>query len=200
MVGSHAFQSEKLVAYELGYRIKPAAALSVDATVFHHDYDDLRSQDLPPTGFPLIVSNSLQGTSRGVELSANLQPIDRWRTHVSYTRLETKVTRQLGSRDVTGGTGEANDPDHIFGLRTAVDLGSRLELDGWLRTIAQLPNPRVPGYTELNLRVGWKLTPRIELSLVGQDLLHNRHPEAGPDSAIRVEFERAIRGGLTLRY
>jgi iron complex outermembrane receptor protein len=200
IVGTHDFESEKLVAYEAGYRVQPVPLFSVDATVFRHRYTDLRSQDLPPTGLPLVVGNSLAGSARGLELGANFQPLDRWRTHVSYTRLSTDVRRAPGSRDVTGGVGEANDPAYTFGIRTAIDLAANVDVDAWLRSIAELPNPRVPAYTELNLRVAWRLSRGVELSLSGQDLLHARHPEAGPPTSGRIEFERAVRAGLAVRY
>ena len=47
----------------------------------------------------------------------------------------------------------------------------------------------VPAYTELDLRLGWHPTPAWELSLVGQNLLHDRHAEFGA-AASRREIER----------
>ena len=70
--------------------------------------------------------------------------------------------------------------------------------DAWLRAISALPNPRVPTYAELNLRLGWQPTPGLELALVGQDLLHDSHPEFGPLPR-REEFERSVRAVLTIR-
>ena len=76
MRGTHEFQAEKLTAVEAGYRVQPSSLVSVDATVFRHAYDDLRSQDAPVTGvIPLTIGNTLRGTSYGVELGLNLQPI-----------------------------------------------------------------------------------------------------------------------------
>jgi len=68
-----------------------------------------------------------------------------------------------------------------------------------VRAISALPNPVVPSYAELNLRAGWWATPRAEIWLAGQDLLHDHHPEFGPALPTRVEFERSIRIGITLR-
>src|SRR5688572_4561891 len=122
--GSDDFISESLVASELGYRIQPTRVFSLDATTFRHRFTDLRSQDLLPTGLPLVVGNSLEGESHGLELAANVQLRNWWRTHVAYAWLDTEIRRMPGSRDVGGGTTEANDPHHMFGMRMAFDLRS----------------------------------------------------------------------------
>ena len=47
------FESEELIAYELGYRVKPANNLSFDLAVYYNDYDNIRSvEPQSPTGFP----------------------------------------------------------------------------------------------------------------------------------------------------
>jgi iron complex outermembrane receptor protein len=35
----------------------------------------------------------------------------------------------------------------------------------------------VPAYTELNGRLGWRVTDRIEVAIVGRNLLHAYHQE-----------------------
>jgi iron complex outermembrane receptor protein len=199
--GTHEFRAEKLTATEVGYRIQPAVRVSFEATGFWHDYRDLRSQDAPAAGvIPLTIGNTLEGTSRGLELAVNVQPFAWWQTHAGYTWLATDVRRAPGSRDTSGGTAEANDPDYLFGLRSSVDLPHRVEVDAVFRAVGALSTPAVPGYSELTLRAGWHVTPQVELSVTGEDLLHGRHPEAGPPTPARVEFERSVRGGLTLRF
>ena len=74
-----------------------------------------------------------------------------------------------------------------------------IQANAWLRHVAQLPNPAVPSYTELNARIGWLVNPRIELGIVGQDLLRAQHPEFGTSVPRRIEFQRSIRASLTLR-
>jgi iron complex outermembrane receptor protein len=199
VAGSDDFRAESLVAGEIGYRAQPSALFSFDASVFVHHIDELRSQDLPLTGPPVIVGNSLEGTVRGVELGVNLQPVEWWRTHVGYTKLDTTIRKAAGSRDVGGGATEANDPDQFVALRTTIDLPHRIEFDAMFRAVAALPNPAVPAYSELNVRAGWWVTTRTEVWVAGQDLLHDRHPEFGPNTPGRVEFERSIRVGLTVR-
>src|SRR4029450_13247147 len=52
--GGDQYESETLIATELGYRAQALDTLSFDAAVFRNSYDRLRSQELPPTGFPLV--------------------------------------------------------------------------------------------------------------------------------------------------
>jgi iron complex outermembrane receptor protein len=200
VVGNPDFLPESVIATELGYRAQLSLAMSIDVTVFHHDIDDLRSQDAPVGGgLPLMLANTLEGETRGMELAAKVQPFARWRTHVGYTWMDTDIRRSPGSRDVSGGASEANDPHHLFLLRTSVDLARTVELDAMFRSSGALPNPSFPGYSELNLRLGWQATRHVELSVSGQDLLHDQHPEL-PPSASGTEVERAVRFGVALRY
>jgi len=128
-----------------------------------------------------------------------VQPAEWWRTHLGYTWLHTDIRRTAESRDVGGGATEADDPNHLFGLRSSFDLPHRVELDAMLRAVSALPNPVVPAYAELDLRAGWWASPHVEVWLTGQDLLHDRHPEFGPALPTRVQFQRSIRIGMTVR-
>jgi iron complex outermembrane receptor protein len=72
---------------------------------------------------------------------------------------------------------EANDPAHQFRIRSYVDLGRKTELDATVRFTSALPSPAVERYAELMLRLGWQARPGLDLSLIGQNLLHDRHEE-----------------------
>jgi iron complex outermembrane receptor protein len=198
--GGPAYEGEDLLAGEMGYRAQPTAIVALDATLFVHRYDDLRSQELPPSGPPIMVANTLQGRSWGVEMSATLQPFPTWRLHGHYTRLDVSVTRAPGSRDIGGGTTEGNDPPYHFGLRSSLDLPGRVEFDAHFRRVGALPNPAVPAYGEMNLRLGWQANDGVELAVTGQDLLHAQHPEFGGLTPRRVEFERSVRTQVTIRF
>jgi iron complex outermembrane receptor protein len=189
-VGSSTFESEKLVAYELGLRVQPAQPLSVALATYYNGYDDLRSFEPPPGQFlPLTTANLLEGQTYGAELTAEYQPSTRWRLSGGYTSLHIDLDPKPGSRDFLGGSVETRDWNHQAFLRGAVLVGD-VEVDGTLRRIGRLLTHQVPPYTELDLRVGWRLTPTLDLSLNGRNLLHDSHGEFGP--AGRLLIERSV--------
>ena len=189
--GSEDFDAETVVAYEAGYRIRPHARLALDVAAFANRYDDLRSQELPSApGQPVTLRNMLNAVTSGVEIAATVQPIGRWRIHGSYSYLYEDFSVDEGSTDPFDGMFEANDPSHMFALRSYLDLPAGFMLDGMFRSIASRPNPRVPAYSELDLRLGWMLRPGWELSLGGQNLLHDRHTEFASPGAPQYDFER----------
>jgi len=58
----------------------------------------------------------------------------------------------------------------------------------------------VPSYFELDARLGWHLTKRVELSVVGQNLLHDHHPEYGFPGATREEIARSVYGKIAWQF
>lgn len=191
LTGSTDFDTEKVTAYELGYRAEISPRASVDIATFSNVYDRLRSQEFPSApGRPVVLSNLMNGKARGADLSATVLVVPQWRVHTSYTYLRVTTSFDPGSRDPTKGFSEFNDPSHMASLRSSVDLARGVELDAMLRGVGRLPHPVVPAYVELDARVGWRASPSFEVSLIGQNLLHSRHPEfqlAGPN---REEFQR----------
>jgi iron complex outermembrane receptor protein len=152
--------------------------MSVDVVGFSNRYTDIRSQELPTApGNPVVLANTLNTRSAGAELMTSVQALSRWQLHGSYTYLWKRFDKDPGSRDFTNGVSEANDPAHQFRLRSYVDLGRKTELDATVRFASSLPSPAVDEYAELALRLGWQPRPGLDLSVIGQNLLHDRHQE-----------------------
>jgi len=94
-------------------------------------------------------------------------------------------------------------PRHQFCLQPTLDLPARFQIDARFRhlsAIRRLPaivnGEGLPGYSELDLRLAWGGWRRAEVSLVGQNLLHDHHPEFGAPDA-RGEIERGVYGKIT---
>ncbi len=205
--GSSNFGSEYVMAYELGYKGQIASSMTVSGTVFYNEYTDVRSTSYTPaTVIPLFFANNLEGHTAGVELSANWQILDFWSAHAGYNFLAEHMHVRPGQFDLNDALNETEDPRHQASLRSSMNLPAHLELDAALRWVDTLrtnsgPIPGdVPAYFELDTRVGWHLSPRLELAVVGQNLLHNHHPEYGFPSPTRVEIERSVYGKIAWRY
>ncbi|MCA1649313.1 MAG: TonB-dependent receptor [Acidobacteria bacterium] len=191
--GSEAFESESAIAYEGGYRLRPHARASLDLAAFVNRYDRIRSQEFPSRlGLVIELGNTLNAKTSGVELGGAFQAAANWRVHGSYAYLHKSITMDAGSRDLSKGASEGNDPSHLFSMRSYLDLPRGVALDATFRYVARRPDPVVPAYGELDLRLGWAARPGWELSLIGQNLLHDRHPEFGAPTPLRYEFERGV--------
>jgi iron complex outermembrane receptor protein len=81
-------------------------------------------------------------------------------------------------------------------LKSYLDLGENFTLDGDLRYVGALPDGLAPAYTELNGRLGWNLTDRLQISLSGRNLLHARHVEYPGGAAI----QRTVSADLQWRF
>jgi iron complex outermembrane receptor protein len=199
--GSHDFLSEELLAYELGYRLQPRNGLSLDLAGFYNRYDRLRSEEpAPGGGLPITLANLLHGSTFGGEATVHYQMTSWWRWTGSYTTVHKDLRLGAGSHDPTGGAPEGDDPTYQASLRASLDLPRQVELDGWLRRVDSLPAPVVPAYTEADLRLGWRPAAKLELSLVGRNLLHAHHPEFGAPSPLREEVRRTIYGKVEWHF
>jgi iron complex outermembrane receptor protein len=209
--GNEAFRSETVVAWEAGYRLQVASRFIASAALFYNDYDDLRSTTpgppgFPSLGFPLVFWNNLEGEAWGAELSASFQPSSIWRLRAGYNLLQEDLRVKKGQVDFSQGLNETADPKHQFSLQSSLDVTHKTSLDLGLRSVSALhnnngPNPGVvPSYVELDARLAVRITPHASLSLVGQNLLHDRHPEYGFPSPSRIEIRRSAYCAMTLRW
>lgn len=205
--GGADFQSETVVAYEAGYRRQIGSSAFVSLAAFHNSYDDLRSTGLTPvTILPLVFENNLEGTTRGLEFDGGCELAPWWRLHGSATFLREDLRGKAGRYDFNNALNETADPRHQFALRSAMDLPRNWELDLLARRVGELRMNNagvavtVPAYTELDIRLAWHASPALEVSFVGQNLLHARHPEYGIPSATRAEISRNLYARITWRY
>lgn len=197
--GSSDFDSEKLIAYELGYRGQIGPRFSSSVSTFYNVYRDLRS-----TGFtvgtllPFYFENDLEGDTYGLEFSGDYQAMPNWSLHAGYTLLEEHLRIKPGHVDINDTRNETADPEHQLSARSSVDLPWRMQFDADLRWVDTLrtnsgPTPgTVPAYFELDSRIAWQASPRIALSLVGENLLHPSHPEYGFPEPTRIEIDRSV--------
>ena len=211
--GSSNFRSETVVAYELGYRTQPLQHLTLDLSLFFNQYDHLRVRQEGLQGleasnavlqYPL--SNDMHGHTYGAELSATWRPLDWWRLQVAYSYLCSIMHLDNGSPDdVNRSNAAAGSPRHQGSIRSGFDLGKQVELDLWLRAIDQvkyIDGVNIPGYVTMDVRLAWKPTKTIELSLVGQNLLQKRHPEYIPEfiNTTASEAPRSVYGKVTWKF
>jgi iron complex outermembrane receptor protein len=201
--GGPNFRSETVLAYELGYRAQLNSRFTTSISGFYNEYNDVRSASITPnTLFPIYFANNVAGHTDGLELSGNYQVLDGWSVHAGYTLLEEHLHVKPGQYDLNNAKNEIADPEHQLSLRSSLNLPGRMELDAGLRWVDTLHYTAgtTPSYFELDTRLAWHAGERLELSIAGQNLLHNHHPEYGVQDPTRVEIQRSIYGKLAWRY
>lgn len=197
--GDEGFESENVIAYELGYRARLGPQVIVALSTFYNEYDDLRSVSATPaTIIPLYFDNNLEGETYGFEFTGTYEVASWWRLHGGYTLLREDIRVKSGEADLNNALNETADPRNQVALRSSWDLPRRVELDAGLRWVDTLfvnnngTVATVPSYFELDVRIAWRPVEGLELSVVGQNLLHDQHPEYGVPGPNREEIERSV--------
>ncbi|MGQ9424571.1 TonB-dependent receptor plug domain-containing protein [Gilvimarinus sp. F26214L] len=197
-LGESELDAEELVAQELGYRVSPHEGLYLDFTAFRHEYEEIITTRVgtpfvdPAAPGRLVVpasfANGVNGTVRGVEIAARWQVLPGWRLALAQSYLDLDLDAEP---QVTPGSDASENaaPQYKTSLFSRLDLAPKWQLDGWLRYVDRLHGPDIPGYTELNLRLGWQPRPEVGLSLVGENLLDSQHLEYRD---VGLEIERAV--------
>ena len=81
-----------------------------------------------------------------------------------------------------------------------MNLGQTVEIDMNARAIGKLASPAVPDYVELETRLGWAVTRRLELSVAGFNLLEDSHVEFINGSVTPRAIRRGVDVTARFRY
>jgi iron complex outermembrane receptor protein len=198
LTGGPEFTSEKVTAYEAGYRGQPTARTSLSISTFYQVYNDLRSVEITPVTFlPLQWGNGMKGNTYGAEVWGSYQVRDWWRLAAGFNTLHENLSFKAGSAGSLGLAGfpgieqAGSDPARQASLRSSINLHANFTLDANLRYVGARPDPATPSYHELDASAVWKPSRPLEISLTGFNLLHARHVEyaATPTS---IEVPRSV--------
>jgi iron complex outermembrane receptor protein len=195
------FVSEKLIAFEAGYRGQPTARTALSISVFYNLYDDIRTADLVNTN-PLQVqlANGLEGHSYGVEAWSTTQLASWWRLNLGVSAIVKNFRAKPGHIDLSGRDSLGHDPDFQLFARTRISLTDRLELNAGLRYVGEIDSaPPIGSYVEADASLAYRLNDLVELYVAGRNLLHDTHIESNdPDRAHLVPRTLAV--GTRLRF
>ncbi|EKD42703.1 MAG: TonB-dependent receptor, plug, partial [uncultured bacterium] len=211
LIGNPGFDSEKLWANELGYRVQPLENLSIDIATFYNRYSDLRTIE---TGAPFLETsfgtthtvtpfssgNLMAGNTYGFEFASEWQVFKRWKLAGAYSFLKMNMHLDSSSTDpISIAQTVGASPKHQFNIRSYLDLPHNIEFDTAIYFVDKLATSNTPRFARVDARIGWKPTPKVSLSLIGQNLFDSRHPELVQTTHSK-EVDRAVYGKFTLQF
>ncbi len=212
--GNSDFDSEEVIAYELGYRLIPWSFLSVDLASFYNVYHNLRAAlPGPPTPswatypppperiIPMELHNQFHENTYGLEVTGTLELFDWWRTSASYSWIQLHLFASEEENSNNLELGEGSVPCNQFSIKNYFDLPGHLQLDTFFYYVDDLPDLGVPSYCRLDVRLGWRPVRDLELSLKFENLLEADHMEYSDIQGIEAtKIPRSVYGKVTWRF
>jgi len=209
LLGNHDLDSEDLLSYELGYRMPIVKTVYADASGFYNRYSHLYTLELDnpftdasgKTIFPILNKSDMSGDAHGAELALTYKPEKvSWKVTASYTWFLLNLN-PTGLDINKSARFEGATPTNQATLWASVPLPRGFALNTFLHYAGKLTTPggqteaSTPAYADMDVRLSWQFTKSLELSLVGQNLLHAHHQEFPGGS----DISRAMYGKISAR-
>lgn len=209
--GNNNFNTEEVISYEVGYRTTFINNLSIDFTAFYNNYNNLRSGEqgtlIPPSTItspaiqPLHIANNYSSKTYGFEIASVWQMLDWWRWDVNYSLLKTDFD-QATAIDTIG-----SSPQQRVSLRSSISPWKDIELDVLFRyvdsntAVSSFGTTVIEDYVSMDVRLAWQLIKNLELSVVGQNLLAEKHLEYRQEFITTpTEIDRGMYGKLSWQF
>ena len=186
-IGNPDYRPENLTVVEAGYRLHSAAGSGVEVTVFRGAYEGLHTGEPQPPVLQMDpvphlfvgsqLHNLLDATTRGIEVNGQWRAFACWRVTGAYTGLWISPTPDALSLDQTARFDDGHTPKHVWQVHSVLSPRPDVEIDMSLYRAGSLRVLDVPGYTRLDARMEWKLTPRVSAVATARNLLDADHVE-----------------------
>jgi iron complex outermembrane receptor protein len=212
------FSPEQMNGYELGYRRLLNQHFLIDTSTYFNHYHDLFDEEFAGATFfetsepgvttpapahyllPALFGNGLLAYTKGIEVSPEWRPTTYWRLRGSYSYLHMDVYKAPNSGDIGTAAGiQGSSPVHQVTVTSALDVSKKIQLDLTFRYVSALPGQLVPAYSTGDARLAWQLSPQLELSFVGRNLLQASHFEDAGDPGPLVGIKRSGYAQMTWR-
>ncbi len=217
LAGNAGVKSESLLAWQAGYRIQATEWLSLDGTGFYNIYDNLVTYEQAAPyvqGSYLVIpfrsGNGLKARSYGLELATTWQPLGRWKLNTGYSWNRVRPRSRASVLDLEAERLDKDTPRHQFQFRSYLDLPGRTNFDAMLYRVGALSEhtatfarQEIRAYTRADIRLGWRLSEAVDLSIGAQDLFDRGHLEFIDNWSGRLavtEIGRHVYGKFTFRF
>jgi iron complex outermembrane recepter protein len=189
------FVSERLKAYEVGYRAQPTSSLSLSVAGFFNDYRDVYSVEFLPDQ-TLKIMNGSEAETWGGEFSTIYQASKGWRLRGGFTYFDKSLRPKTGRNHDPSYL--MNDVKHQFLVQSMLDVTDFLQFDVTARYLDYIPasfaTARVPEYFTFDARMAYTFKS-FEVAIVGQNLWSEQHAEFQAGM-----IQRSVYGKVTCRF
>ncbi len=196
--GDRAFDSEELTAFELGSHHYPLANFYFDIAIFYNLYDKLQSFE------PFKAANNRGAKTYGAECSFDWSPYRKLRLRAAYTYLKINASLKEGSQYQYYDDIEGESPEHQVSFMAFINLPYQFDLNVWAKYVDQLSTSRmyIDDYFNIDICLTCRLFPGVEVSIVGQNLPDDHHPEFSTLSIpfVTTEVQRGIYGSVKWEF
>jgi iron complex outermembrane receptor protein len=215
LMGSEEFEPESLRAFEAGSRFQIGRRLALDVAGFVHSYSGLLSYGIPPLAgatlsyspllgkalLPVRTMNGLNGLNRGLEAAVFYEVRPGWKMNGSYTSLSAGTSYRAGFNARNSFAPSSYSPEHQWQVRSSWDFARNWESDVTLYRSGAFSGGALPGYNQLDARIGRRFGEFTELSVSGRNLLRPFQQEF-PDNLMFAAglVRRSVEAGVRWRF
>ncbi len=193
VAGGPNFESEKVIAYEAGYRLTANEHSTFSLASFYNTYADVYSVEALPGTLTYQIQNGSEAESWGAEFTGTYQFSDHWRLRGGYTYFDKDLRSKPGH--VFDPSYLGNDARNQAMLKSMLNITPNMQFDLVSRYLDYLPKttetPQVPEYFTFDARLALHLKA-FEISVVGQNLWKDEHVEFRTFSSPRSFYGRVI--------
>lgn len=218
--GDEDLETEELLAIEFGFRKTWQNHIEFDLATYFQRYENILAVPLLPAelrfesngpGGALIpvaieqlsqITNGEGGMIYGLEAALQIRMTENWVVKIAgdVKDIDLPVLDE-GEADL-GRLFQGDTQRYQVSVRSNIDLSDHVSTTVWFRRVGSLLNSGAPGYTDIDLRFGYRLTPKIEVSVLGENLVKARRQEF-PSNLYPAPFgavERKMSVAASIRF
>jgi iron complex outermembrane recepter protein len=201
---------QETITYELGSRFQLSDQFAVDVSGFYNEYSDFLISDVQDTQFlttpfPLYlvrydIVNGGRAQTYGFEGDVEWHATENWRLVGTYSLLKEHLDDTVANLSIFS---RGREPVQQVSLRSSLDLPHDIQFDLWGKFVDQLQFFQVKAYFNLDVRIAWRPTRRIEAAIVGKNLIEGPRVEFGSESYLPTQVTpvpRSVYGQVTFKF
>ena len=185
VVGDRGLESERLMAYEMGYRYTPTGRnYTFDLALFYNDYNHVNNIVTQST--QSVITDDEEGYTIGGEFFITYKPTDFWKLRASYSYLESKFANAVR---LTGGM-----VPHIASLKSEYRLSDQISLyqNFYFRDHYTSSRFSYNDQFRMDLGLSWQINDSLKLSAWGINLLDPQTIEYADNESVSAELPRSF--------